>query len=100
MAGSTETYRGVVSAGECDLVEHCTIARYFRGFADATRNLFELIGESETMMPVVEARPSRLFMAFTQELRAGAEIVSLAARRPAPLPPAIREAVSRLLAQA
>ena len=66
MAGSTETYRGVVSAGECDLVEHCTIARYFRGFADATRNLFELIGESETMMPVVEARPSRLFMGVEQ----------------------------------
>jgi acyl-CoA thioesterase FadM len=72
MAEWIETYRGVVSAWECDVVEHFTIAYYFERFADATRNFFELIGETETLGPVVEARPSHLYTSFTQELRAGA----------------------------
>jgi acyl-CoA thioesterase FadM len=72
MAEWTETYRGVVSAWECDIVEHFTIAYYFERFADATRNFFELIGETETLGSVVGARPSRLYTTFTQELRAGA----------------------------
>jgi len=72
MAEWIETYRGVVSAWECDIVEHFTIAYYFERFADATRNYLELIGESETLSSALEARPSRLYTAFTQELRAGA----------------------------
>ena len=72
MAEWIETYRGVVSAWECDIVEHFTIAYYFERFADATRNFFELIGETETLGPVVGAHPSRLYTAFTRELRAGA----------------------------
>lgn len=67
-----ETYRGVVSAWECDIVEHFTIAYYFERFADATRNYLELIGETETLGPALAARPSRLYTSFTQELRAGA----------------------------
>jgi acyl-CoA thioesterase FadM len=67
-----ETYRGVVSAWECDIVEHFTIAYYFERFADATRNFFELIGAADAREAVVGARPARLFTTFTQELRAGA----------------------------
>ena len=67
-----ETYRGVVSAWECDIVEHFTIAYYFERFADAARNYLELIGETETLGPALAARPSRLYTSFTQELRAGA----------------------------
>jgi acyl-CoA thioester hydrolase len=72
MAEWIETYRGVVSAWECDIVEHFTIAYYFERFADATRNFLELIGETETLGPVLLARPARLYTSFTQELRAGA----------------------------
>ncbi|HEU0058752.1 MAG TPA: thioesterase family protein [Hyphomicrobiaceae bacterium] len=67
-----ETYRGVVSAWECDIVEHFTIAYYFERFAEATRNFFELVDEAERLSSVVEARPSRLYTSFSQELRAGA----------------------------
>ena len=42
-----ETYRGVVNPWECDVVQHFTIAYYFDRFADATRNLFNLIGEGD-----------------------------------------------------
>jgi acyl-CoA thioesterase FadM len=72
MAEWIETYRGVVSAWECDIVEHFTIAYYFERFADATRNFFELIGEAERLGPAVGVGPSRLYTSFTQELRAGA----------------------------
>jgi acyl-CoA thioesterase FadM len=72
MAEWTETYRGVVSAWECDIVEHFTIAYYFERFADATRNFLELIGEGDTLGPAVGTGPSRLYATFTQELRAGA----------------------------
>lgn len=70
MAEWIETYRGVVNAWECDIVEHFTIAYYFERFADATRNFLELIGEDETLGPVVG--PGRLYTTFAQELRAGA----------------------------
>jgi acyl-CoA thioesterase FadM len=66
-----ETYRGVVAAWECDVVEHFTIAYYFQRFADATRTFLELIGERETLGLAVETGPSRLYTTFTQELRAG-----------------------------
>jgi len=72
MAEWNETYRGVVSAWECDIVEHFTIAYYFERFADATRNFLELIGEAETLGPAVAMGPSRLYVTFTRELRAGA----------------------------
>jgi acyl-CoA thioesterase FadM len=67
-----ETYRGVVSAWECDIVEHFTIAYYFERFADATRNFLELTGEAETLGPAIGMAPTRLYVSFTQELRAGA----------------------------
>jgi acyl-CoA thioesterase FadM len=72
MAEWVETYRGVVSAWECDIVEHFTIAYYFDRFADATRNLLELIGEGMTVGPAVGTLPARLYTTFLQELRAGA----------------------------
>lgn len=71
MAEWIETYRGVVNAWECDIVEHFTIAYYFERFADATRNFFELIGESELLGMPSGAGPSRIYAAFTKELRAG-----------------------------
>lgn len=72
MADWTETYRGVVSAWECDIVEHFTIAYYFEKFSDATRNFLELIGEGEALSPRVNAGPSRVLATFQHELRAGA----------------------------
>lgn len=72
MAEWIETYRGVVSAWECDIVEHFTIAYYFEKFADATRNFVELIGEDEALGAQVGAGPSRLVTTFKAELRAGA----------------------------
>lgn len=72
MAEWIETYRGVVAAWECDIVEHFTIAYYFDRFADATRNLVELIGEGERLLPAVQKGPARLVTTFQHELRAGA----------------------------
>lgn len=72
MAEWIETYRGMVCAWECDTVEHFTIAYYFEKLSDASRNLLELIGESETLGSVVNAAPSRLLTTFQHELRAGA----------------------------
>lgn len=72
MTDWTETYRGVVSAWECDIVEHFTIAYYFDRFADASRNFVELIGEAETIGPAVQRAPARLVANFQHELRAGA----------------------------
>jgi acyl-CoA thioesterase FadM len=72
MAEWNESYRGVVSAWECDIVEHFTIAYYFERFADATRNFLELIGEAETLGSAVGLAPLHLYVTFTQELRAGA----------------------------
>ncbi len=72
MTGWTESYRGVVSAWECDIVEHFTIAYYFERFADATRNYLELIDDSGTLAASAGAAPSRLATTFQHELRAGA----------------------------
>lgn len=66
-----ETYRGMVCAWECDTVEHFTIAYYFEKLSDASRNLLELIGEGETLGPIVNVGPSRLLTTFQHELRAG-----------------------------
>jgi acyl-CoA thioester hydrolase len=79
MAEWIETYRGVVNAWECDIVEHFTIAYYFERLADATRNFLELIGDSETLGPAVGTGGSRLYTTFTQELRAGAGFHMLSA---------------------
>lgn len=72
MADWIESYRGVVSAWEADIVEHFTIAYYFEKFADASRNFVELIGEGETLGPCIGTGPSRLVATFEAELRAGA----------------------------
>ncbi len=72
MAEWIESYRGVVSAWECDIVEHFTIAYYFEKFADATRNFVELVGEVQALAPQVGSGPSRLVTTFQAELRAGA----------------------------
>lgn len=72
MAEWVETWRGVVNAWECDVVEHFTIAYYFDRFADATRNFLDLIGEAETVGASVGVGPSRLHATFQHELRAGA----------------------------
>jgi acyl-CoA thioesterase FadM len=79
MAEWVETYRGVVSAWECDTVEHFTIAYYFDRFADATRNLLELIGDGRPIGAAVGALPARLYATFSQELRAGAGLHILSA---------------------
>jgi acyl-CoA thioesterase FadM len=71
MSDWIETYRGVVAAWECDVVEHFTIAYYFERFAGATQTFLELIGERETLGPAAGTGPSRLYTTFTQELRAG-----------------------------
>lgn len=67
-----ETYRGVVNAWECDVVEHFTIAYYFDRFADASRNFFDLIGEGEHLGFGSGASSARLHVTFQNELRAGA----------------------------
>jgi acyl-CoA thioesterase FadM len=79
MAEWIETYRGVVSAWECDIVEHFTIAYYFDRFADATRNFLELVGEGETLYPAAATGAWRLYTSFAQELRAGAGFHMLSA---------------------
>src|SRR6185295_16940286 len=79
MAEWIETYRGGVSAWECDIVEHFTIAYYFERFADATRNFLELIGEGEMLGPAVGTGPSHFYTTFTRELRAGAGFHMLSA---------------------
>jgi acyl-CoA thioesterase FadM len=68
-----ETYRGVVNAWECDVVEHFTIAYYFDRFADATRNYLDLIGVGESVNAGVNVAPSRLHVTFRHELRGGAQ---------------------------
>lgn len=72
MAEWTETYRGVVAAWECDIVEHFTIAYYFDRFADATVTLLELAGMDGTVMMAAQEAPARLVTTFQHELRAGA----------------------------
>lgn len=72
MAGWIETYRGVVAAWECDIVEHFTIAYYFDRFADATVSLLELAGLDNTVIGAAQQAPARLVTTFQQELRAGA----------------------------
>jgi acyl-CoA thioesterase FadM len=74
-----ETYRGVVSAWECDIVEHFTIAYCFEKFQDATRNLVDLIGEAETLGAQLGAAPARIVTTFQHELRAGSAFHILSA---------------------
>jgi len=65
-----ETYRGVVNAWECDIVEHFTVAYYFDRLADASRNLLDAIGLD--VVPGHELVRRRLHVTFQKELRAGA----------------------------
>jgi acyl-CoA thioesterase FadM len=73
-----ETYRGVVNAWECDIVEHFTIGYYFERFADATRNFLQLSG-CEALRESVGAKDARLYTSFAHELRAGAGFHMLSA---------------------
>ncbi|MGE0769343.1 MAG: thioesterase family protein [Hyphomicrobiaceae bacterium] len=79
MAEWIETYRGVVSAWECDVVEHFTIAYYFEKFADATQNFVELIGAGEELGSHAGSSPSRFVTTFESELRGGAAFHVLSA---------------------
>ncbi len=72
MAEWTESYRGVVSAWECDVVEHFTIAYYFEKFADATRNFIEMLSDDPALAGLHEAASSRIVTIFQHELRGGA----------------------------
>lgn len=72
MAEWTETYRGVVGAWECDVVEHFTIAYYFEKFADATRNFVEMLGEDPDLAGLANATSTRICTIFQHELRGGA----------------------------
>jgi len=63
-----ETYRGVVNAWECDVIEHFTIAYYFDRLADASRTYLEVIDAS----PEPSQLERRLHVTFRHELRAGA----------------------------
>ena len=72
MAEWLETYRGVVNAWECDVVQHFTVAYYFDRFASATRNFFDLIAESDSLDAGAPSGPSRGHATFLHELRAGA----------------------------
>jgi acyl-CoA thioesterase FadM len=74
-----ETYRGVVNAWECDVVQHFTIAYYFDRFADATRNLFELSGTARATETGLRTGPVRGHATFQHELRAGAAFHILSA---------------------
>jgi acyl-CoA thioesterase FadM len=65
-----ETYRGVVNAWECDVVEHFTVAYYFDRLADTGRNLFDALG-AELPVGFPLAR-KRLHVTFQKEFRAGA----------------------------
>src|SRR5262245_35666931 len=71
MAEWIETYRGVVSAWECDVVQHFTIAYYFDRFADATRNFLDLCGDGGLDAGLGHG-PARYHATFLHELRAGA----------------------------
>jgi acyl-CoA thioesterase FadM len=74
-----QTYRGIVNPWECDVVQHFTIAYYFDRFADARRNLFDLIGEGKSVVAGVRWGASRSHVTFQQELRAGAAFHILSA---------------------
>jgi len=74
-----ESYRGVVSAWECDVVEHFTIAYYFEKFADASRNFLDLIGERDLAILAGGAPPSRFVATFQHELRGGSGFHMLSA---------------------
>jgi acyl-CoA thioesterase FadM len=74
-----ETYRGVVNAWECDVVQHFTIAYYFDRFADATRTLLELSGAAGDLDAGARTGPSRGHATFQHELRAGSAFHILSA---------------------
>jgi acyl-CoA thioesterase FadM len=72
VTGWLETYRGIVNAWECDVVEHFTIAYYFDRFADASRNFIDLIGEGGALDAGMRDGHTRGHATFQHELRAGA----------------------------
>ncbi len=50
MRGWLETYRGVVNAWECDVVDHFTVAYYYDRFSDATLNMLAGVGLGQDYM--------------------------------------------------
>lgn len=50
MGGWLETYRGWVTPGECDIIEHLTVAYYFARFADSNLALMEAVGVGPSYM--------------------------------------------------
>ncbi|HEX3861593.1 MAG TPA: thioesterase family protein [Stellaceae bacterium] len=70
MAAWIETYRGTVSAWECDITEHFTIAYYFDRLGEAERSLTEVLGLREFLRGGGFSR--RYEVRFVRELRAGA----------------------------
>ena len=68
MEGWTETWRGIVSPGECDTTEHFTIAYYFDRLADAATMMAESLGLDRAP----RAAGRRFDVRFARELRAGA----------------------------
>lgn len=50
MTGWLETYRGWVTPGECDVIEHLTIAHYFARFYDSNMALVEAVGGGPSYM--------------------------------------------------
>src|ERR1700722_10308690 len=67
--GLVETYRGGVSAWECDIFGHLNIAFYVERFADAAEDLLERLAPGEAW------RTLTLNTEYEHELRAGAGIV-------------------------
>jgi acyl-CoA thioesterase FadM len=50
LTGWLETYRGWVTPGECDIIEHLTIAHYFARFYDSNMALMEAAGAGPSYM--------------------------------------------------
>lgn len=73
MGGWTETYRGMVHAWECDMVEHFTVAYYFDRFGDACMNLLAAmdIGPSQITSGGKALATFDCYTRYLKELRGG-----------------------------
>jgi acyl-CoA thioesterase FadM len=69
MAEWTETYRGTVAPGECDVTEHFTIAYYLDRVEQAGTTLADLLGAADCLRAGVF--PRKFNLRFIRELRAG-----------------------------
>ena len=68
-----ETYRGMVSRWEVDMVDHFTVAFYFDRFADASQNTLEALGLGPVALRRAQqrARTVDCYVRYLHELRAG-----------------------------